>query len=363
MPDPSYDSAVSRLKQHRVLLIGGAGFIGHNLALELARNGIEVMVADNLMVNNLVQNVSAAETGPVQRQLYLNFLLDRFTLMRQAGIALRNMDARHPTEVERAFDEFAPSKVVHLAAIASAVDARKDPGLAFDLQLVTFRNVLEQARRLDGRIDQVMFLSSSTVYGDFETGEVDESTRPKPEGIYANVKYMGERLSRTYATQHDVPSMVLRPSALYGERCVSRRVSQVFIENALSGKPLLLEGGGDGRLDFTYIHDLVDGMVRALSVEGTSEGAQGYTNTFNLTFGHARTIAELAAVVKRVVPEARLENRPRAVDKPIRGTLSTVRAAQELGFRPNWPLETGYKRYCEWYAAEWKRAEHQCRHA
>jgi nucleoside-diphosphate-sugar epimerase len=357
--DSSYQSAIERLRNHRVLLVGGAGFIGHNVAIELASNGIDALVADNLMVNNLVHCISTRDIAPIQRQLYQNFLLSRFVLMRRAGVDIRTMDARNPFEVARVFDEFMPTKVIHLAAIASAVDARRDPGLAFDLQLVTFRNVLEQCRLRHGQVNQLMFLSSSTVYGDFETAEVDESARPRPEGIYANGKYMGERLARTYAKQHGVPSVIVRPSALYGERCVSRRVSQVFIENALSGKPLMLEGGGDGRLDFTYIEDLVEGTVRALAIECTPD----FTDTYNITFGNARTVAELASIVKSIVPEAVIEERPRAVDKPIRGTLATKRAKERVGFRSSWPLESGYRRYCEWYVEQWREAQKQIRSA
>ena len=351
MPIIPYDSFVAPLAGQRILLVGGAGFIGHNLALALRRANAEVMVADNLVVNNLIANVGDPALDPLRRQMYLDFLLDRFSLMREAGVLIRNADARNLTDVTRLFDEFRPNKVVQLAAIASAVDARKDPGLCFDLQLLTLRNVLELCRR-GGDLIEVMFLSSSTVYGDFETPTVDEATRPQPRGIYANAKYMGERLVRTYADQHGIACVVVRPSALYGERCISGRVSQAFIENALSGKPLLLEGGGDGRLDFTYIEDLVQGMARALSLKKRP----GYTNTFNLTFGNARTIAELAAIVKTVVPTATLEERPRAADKPVRGTLSTKKAEEELGFKAGWGLETGYKRYCAWYADQWQRA-------
>ena len=242
------------------------------------------------------------------------------------------------------------SDVVHLSAIASAVDARKVPGLTFDLQLVTLRNVLELTRSYMPE-GHVMFLSSSTVYGDFDKPTVDETDRPRPRGIYANAKFMGERLMRTYTDQYGIATTMIRPSALYGERCISRRVSQAFIENALSGKPLLLEGGGQGRLDFTHISDLVDGMTRAIAVQ------HGSTNTFNLTFGNARTIADLASIVKDVVPNAILEERPRDDNKPIRGTLSTQRAQDELGFVPKWTLETGYRRYCEWYVDQWARAE------
>jgi nucleoside-diphosphate-sugar epimerase len=342
----------ARLAGARVMLVGGAGFIGHNLALGLRRYGVTVMVFDNLMVNSLVDNVYAGPLETIRRELYLGFLLDRFRLMREAGVELANGDARLMIDLGRAFETFRPTKVVHLSAIASAVEARKDPGLCFDLQLVTLRNVLELCRQDDGRVDQVLLLSSSTVYGDFETPTVDENTRPRPRGIYANTKYMAERLVRTYNHQHGLGTTIVRPSALYGERCVSRRVSQVFIENALAGKPLLLEGGGDGRLDFTDIEDLVDGIVRALAFHG----GRGSSETFNLTFGNARTIAELAAVVKAVVPGAILEDRPRAEDKPVRGTLATARAEAVLGFKPQQPLERGYRRYCEWYAEQWRRA-------
>ena len=340
-----------KLADERVMLVGGAGFIGHNLALALRRKNVPTLVLDNLMVNSLVENVYAAEQDKNQRAMYHNFLMDRFDMMREAGVELRNVDARSYIDLSKAFDDYKPTKVVHLSAIASAVEARKNPGLCFDLQLITLRNVIELCRQSHDNVNQVMFLSSSTVYGDFEDDIVDEDTRPNPRGIYANAKYMAERLLRTYCHQHDLGITIIRPSALYGERCISRRVSQVFIENALTGKPLFLEGGGDGRLDFTYIHDLVDGMVRALALH---EGA-GISNTFNLTFGKARTIAELAGVIQQIVPNVILEERPRAEDKPIRGTLSTKRAEETLGFKAKWTLEVGYRQYCEWYLDEWER--------
>ena len=354
MTDIPYDSMRQRLADQRIILIGGAGFIGHNLALELARLGAAVMVVDNLMLNSLVDSVYVRERHPVQRQAYQTFLLDRFAMMREAGIHLRNADARHVFDIELLFQEFLPTKVVHLSAISSAVDARKNPGLCFDVQLLTLRNVLELSRLFAAKdLNQVLLMSSSTVYGDFETPTVDESARPRPKGIYATTKFMAERLVRVYRDQYNLGTTIIRPSALYGERCISRRVSQMFIENALVGKPLLLEGGGDGRLDFTYIGDLVDGLVRSLALHVGPISS----STYNITFGRARTILELAKVVKSVVPGAMLEERPRAEDKPIRGTLSTERAERELGFKARWSLEDGYKRYCEWYVAEWERAK------
>ncbi len=353
MMEIPYATIKSKLSGERVMLIGGAGFIGHNFALELRNAGVETMVVDNLMVNSLIENIYETSRDSFQRTVYQRFLLDRFTMMRDVGVLLRNADARNYNDLAPLFEEFQPTKVVHLSAISSAVEARKTPGLCFDLQLVTLRNVLELARFSGGRINQVMFISSSTVYGDFESDEVDENTRPQPNGIYANAKYMGERLVRTYRDQFGLGVTIIRPSALYGERCISRRVSQVFIENALIGKPLILEGGGDGRLDFTSIVDLVDGMLRALAMH---EKTPQYSTTFNITYGNARTIADLAAVVKSVIPSVAFENRPRDVEKPVRGTLSTKRAENMLGFRAKLPLEVGYKAYCEWYLDQWERA-------
>ncbi len=343
-------TVTERLEGHRVLLVGGAGFIGHHLALALRRRGVEVMVADNLAVNNLVGCFMAPGRAPAWAALYRTFLVDRFALMAAAGVHLRNADARRSDDLLAVFRDFAPTDVVHLAAIASAVEARAQPGLCFDVQLLTLRNVLEICRLYGQSNEHLVLMSSSTVYGDFDAPVVDEATRPKPRGIYANTKYMAERLVRTYRFQHGVRSTIVRPSALYGERCISRRVSQVFAEKALDGEGLPLEGGGAGRLDFTYIDDLVDGITRVLAF---NDSMSSYS-TYNLTYGQARTIRELANVVREVVPGTYFEERPAARDKPVRGTLSIERARTALGFAPRWALEDGYRRYCEWYRAQWE---------
>ena len=135
-----------KLKGERVLLVGGAGFIGHQLALDLRSIGVDTMVLDNLMWNSMIDNLFTADRDPIQEAAYRGFLLDRFQLMRDAGVKLFNGDARNLMDMSRAFHEFEPTKVVHLTAISSAVEARKNPGLCFDLQLVPLRNILEIGR-------------------------------------------------------------------------------------------------------------------------------------------------------------------------------------------------------------------------
>ncbi len=342
-----YDTVA--LDGERVMLVGGAGFIGHHLALECRRKGAEVLVVDNMQINNIVYIVSDRALDEVRRRLYVNFLLDRFALMRGAGVGIANIDARQMPELTSAFNEFQPTKAVHLSAISSAVTANQVPGLAYDLQINTLRNLLELCRLKSSMCKQVAFMSSSTVYGDFEGASVDETVRPRPRGVYANGKYIGERMVREAKTLYGIDYTIVRPSALYGIRCVSGRVTQNFIEKALMGKPLPLEGGGDGRLDFTNIDDLVEGIVRGLGLEG------GRSRTFNITYGNARTIAELAAIVKSVIPATRFEECPAAPEKPRRGTLEIGRAREFLGFVPTRGLDQAYREYCKWYADQWER--------
>jgi nucleoside-diphosphate-sugar epimerase len=347
--DIPYESV--SLAGERVLLVGGAGFIGHHFALELRRKGAEVMILDHFQINNIVKIVTDTTLDPIRRQLYSNFLLDRLQLLRDAGVHLETVDARMFPEFAKAFNTFLPTKAVHLSAISSALAANKVPGLAYDLQITTLRILLELCQLRESVCNQVQFLSSSTVYGDFEGDSVDETVRPQPKGVYANGKYMGERMVREANRLFGIDYTIIRPSALYGIRCISGRVSQKFVENALRGTPLLLEGGGGGMLDFTHIDDLIEGMLRSLAVEG------GRSRTFNITYGNARSIAELANIIKEIIPQAILEERPAAPEKPKRGTLHIHRAKEYLGFVPSRPLETGYREYCSWYVDEWNRAK------
>lgn len=335
------------LINERVMLVGGMGFIGHHLAMSLKNAGAKVLVVDSLQVNNIVKILSDPELDEIRRSLYLNFIVERFELLRLNGIRIQSADARNLNELSHIFDEFKPTKAVHLAAISSAVVANKQPNLAYDIQINSLRNLLSLCQMDNSPCKHVCFMSSSTVYGDFEGDSVDETVRPQPKGVYANGKYIGERMVREAYHLYGVNYTIIRPSALYGIRCISGRVSQKFIENALSGKPLLLEGGGGGMLDFTHIDDLVEGITRSLALKG------GLNRTFNITFGNARSIADLAEIIRQVVPEVSLHQAPPAPEKPKRGTLKMDRAREYLGFVPSKPLDSGYKEFCAWYADKW----------
>ena len=335
------------LKDEKIMLIGGAGFIGHHLALALREKDADVIVIDHLQVNNIVQMLSSMDYSAKQREIYIKFIIDRFDLMRDKGVKFANVDARDLSALSNIYLTYKPTKIIHLAAISSAVVANTMPSLAYDIQINSLRNILDLCKNHKELTNQVVFMSSSTVYGDFKEKSVNEKIRPQPRGVYANGKYIGERMVREAKSLFDLDYTIIRPSALYGIRCISGRVSQKFVENALSGKPLILEGGGGGMLDFTHIDDLTEGITRSLIYKG------GLSKTFNITFGNARYISELADIIKDKIPNVIIEEGPKANDKPIRGTLEIERAKKYLDFTPSRPLEKGYANYCDWYLGQW----------
>lgn len=326
------------LKGKRVALIGGAGFIGHNLALELQRLGAEPHVIDGLQVNNLGAFSSA--TGDLNKTLYVQMVYERLNALREANVPLHIVDARDYHMLSRCLSEVKPQVIVQLAAISHANRSNKDPYTTFDHSFRTLENALDIARS-----DKVHFIyfSSSMVYGNFDGEAVKEDRHCEPLGIYGALKYGGEKLVIAYNQVFGMPYTIIRPSALYGERCVSRRVGQAFIENALRGLPLSVNGDGTDGLDFTYIGDLIQGVILAIA------RPEAYNNIFNLTFGGARTLNQMIEIVKAHFPNAVVNYQPRDRLMPERGTLSIDKARKLLGYNPQWPLEKGFVRYIEWY--------------
>lgn len=327
------------IKGRRIVLVGGAGFIGHNLALDLVGKGAEVHIVDGLQVNNLLYFTSA-DLELKNRDLYLKIINHRLDSLKKAGVTLHVQDARDYLALTRIMNKVQPQVVIQLAAVSHAARSNKDPFSTFDHSLRTLENALDWSR--DG-IEQFIFLSSSMTYGNFVGEEVSEETPLNPIGIYAALKLAGEKLVIAYQQVFDMPYTIIRPSALYGPGCVSRRIGQIFIENAISGDELRIDGDGSERLDFTYIEDLIHGICLAL----TNPAARN--QTFNLTYGQGRSIQELASIVQQHFPDVKSRNVERDKLMPKRGTLSIAKAKSLLGYDPKYPLETGIEKYVSWY--------------
>jgi nucleoside-diphosphate-sugar epimerase len=330
-----------KLEGKRVALVGGAGFIGHNLALTLKERGASVHVIDGLEVNNLVY-YAALPTGEPNRGLYLKMLHERLDLIHNAGIPLHRQDARDYHNLSLLLEGIDPHVIVHLAAVAHANRSNKDPYSTFDHSMRTLENTLDFARAAPN-LERFIFFSSSMVYGNFKTPEVDESHPLDPIGVYGALKLGGEKLVIAYNQVFGMPYTILRPSALYGPRCVSRRVGQAFIESALVGSTLRVDGDGDEKLDFTWVGDVVDGVCLAITEDGA------LNEIFNLTAGKARSLRDLVTLVQEHFPEIEVEYVPRDTLRPYRGTLSTAKARRMIGYEPRTELEDGLARYVDWY--------------
>lgn len=326
------------LKGHRVALVGGGGFIGHNLALELKRFGADPHVIDGLQVNNL--GAFSNVTGDQNKTLYVQMIHERLSALREAKIPLHIVDARDYHMLSRCLTDINADTVVQLAAIAHANRSNKDPYSTFDHSFRTLENALDAAR---GEGTHFIYFSSSMVYGNFDGEAVTEDRQCHPMGIYGALKYGGEKLVVAYNQVFGMPYTIIRPSALYGERCVSRRVGQAFIENAVRGLPLSINGDGTDGLDFTYIGDLVQGVLLAIS------RSEARNQTFNLTYGSARSLNDMAEIVKTNFPDSVISYQKRDHLMPERGTLSIEKARNLLGYEPQWPLEVGFVKYINWY--------------
>jgi nucleoside-diphosphate-sugar epimerase len=323
----------------RIALVGGAGFIGHALAIELKERGAEVHVIDGMSVNNLLHYTGLPPETP-NRNLYIKIIQQRLDKLNAAGVPLVVQDARDYHALSHVLSEIEPEVVVHLAAIAHAGKSNKDPMSTFGHSLRTLENALDYAR---DQAAHFVFFSSSMVYGNFLEPEVSEEHPLDPIGIYGALKLAGEKVVIAYKQVFDLDYTIIRPSALYGPGCVSRRVSQIFIESALVGDKLRVDGDGDERLDFSYIDDVVDGVVRAIGHPAARNEA------FNITTGAGRQLSELVDIVQEHFPEVDVEYVERDALRPYRGTLSIEKARRMIGYDPQTTLEDGLDRYVAWY--------------
>ena len=324
------------MSKKNITLIGGCGFIGHNMALALHELGHSVTIIDSMMVNNYY---SLLQGG---KKEYLGFINDRLALLHEADIPVLRMDARDYAMMNVAINPEQPDVIIHLAAIAHIDRANKDPFSTFDHNLRTLENTLDVACNLKKR-PHFIYFSSSTVYGNFQEPVLREDAVCNPFGIYGALKYAGEHIVNAYHNIRKLDTTIVRPCAVYGPRCISGRVGQKFIEAALNGKPITVFGDGEVREDFTFVEDLIQGIIGVID---NREKASG--ETFNITAGEARSLNDLAGIISRTFA-VDVTHGPADPEKPHRGTMSIEKAKRLLGYDPQFNLERGMEIYMRWY--------------
>ena len=315
----------------KVFITGGAGFIGSYVCRKLLEMGHEVIVYDAF-----IHYISP-----------LKSILKDYTELRFEGIVdqidFRRGDTRDKAHLRRVILETKPDRILHLNDITIADLSNRHSEEALTSILEGAVNVLEVCRDVDF-VDRFVYISSSMIYGDFEEIPAPEDHPKRPKDIYGGTKYAGEVITETYSRRYGIPYSIVRPSAVYGPYDVNRRVSQIFVENALLGKQITLYGGGKQTLDFTYVDDAAEGMIKVMF----HENAEG--NAFNITYGQGYTLKELADILKSHFPDLDINIVDEEdVFRPKRGALSIEKAKKLVGYDPRYSLEKGIQQYLDVY--------------
>jgi UDP-glucose 4-epimerase len=312
------------------LITGGAGFIGSYVAKILIEKGYKVIVYDDFL-----NYISPTESN------YAEALKYRYDNLLKGATIVRG-DVRHRATFLRTVQEHQPDSIIHLAALPISTVSNKLSEDAFSINLNGTVNVLETIRDCKA-VKRFVLASSSMVYGNFQHEPADETHPTNPIDVYGGTKLSGEIMTQVYSKQYGVEYTIIRPSAVYGPTDANRRVSQIFLENALMGKPLTLHNGGASKLDFTYVKDTAKGIVLAL------ESDKAVNNTFNITRGEGRSLKEFAMILKGLLPNLKIVSEEAPVDekRPERGALGIEKARRLLHYEPDYPLEKGLKEYFE----------------
>ena len=306
----------------RILVTGGAGFIGGAVVAALGARGDDVVAFD-------VARSPRLESILAERR-NVTFVQGEITEWPQiAGL----LQARRP------------DAIVHCAAVVSVTSSIASPLGTFRVNVEGTLNMLE-AMRLFG-VRRMINLSSEETYGAFERDRIDETHPNRPVKPYGISKYAAERLAGDYVSTYGLEVIHIRTCWVYGPGLPRPRVPKILVDAAVSGRALHVPGGGDYRVDHTYIDDCVDGILRALDKPAHS------FDVYHVSTGEAPSMAEIVAIMKELVPAAELTIEPgpyRFVDgtEAVRkGALDVTRARTELGYAPRFPIRQGLAAYIE----------------
>ncbi len=318
----------------RVLITGGVGFIGTQVARELLSEGHDVVLLDSY-----AQYISPFECH------YKQAITDRLEGIREK-LVIERCDARDKLDLIRSIQKYSPQRIIHLAALPLADLSNRYPDETVSTVVGTTVNILDIVKDLPG-FERFVYVSSSMIYGDFHYLPADEEHSKNPKDVYGGTKLAAEVLTRSYGNRFSIPYTIVRPSAVYGPTDVNQRVSQKFLMSAFKGEPLVLHNGGEDKLDFTYITDIAHGICLA-TFEPKAE-----SETFNITRGQGRSLREYADILKSYFPLLTVEELEVQNFRPKRGALDISKAQKILGYEPQVSLEDGIRKYVEYVLANY----------
>ena len=340
-----------------ILVTGAAGFIGSSLCARLLSsvNGVKVVGIDNM---NDYYDVRIKEER--LKRLETN-----------TGFIFIKGDIADKSIIDNIFSEYKPQVVVNLAAQAGVRYSISNPGAYVSSNLIGFYNILEACRHSydngDG-VEHLVYASSSSVYG--SNRKVPYSTDDKvdnPVSLYAATKKSDELMAHAYSKLYNIPSTGLRFFTVYGPAGRPDMAYFGFTDRLVKGDTIKIFNYGNCRRDFTYIDDIVEGIVRVMRhAPERKDGTDGLPvppyKIYNIGNSHPENLLDFVTVLQEelvsagVLPDdydfdAHKELVPmQAGDVPVT-YADTTPLETDFGFRPSTPLREGLRRFAEWYAS------------
>ncbi len=329
-----------------ILVTGAAGFIGSTLALRLLERGDRVFGLDNL---NDYYDVGLKQARLARLGAFPGFAFE------QADIAERE-------RMSRLFAEHRFDAVMHLAAQAGVRYSIEHPSAYIDANLVGFANVLEGARRAS--VGHFVFASSSSVYGaNAKLPFAEDDSVDHPVSLYAATKKANELMAHSYAHLYRLPCTGLRFFTVYGPWGRPDMALFKFTRGILRGEAITVYNRGEMVRDFTYVEDIVEGVIRVIDQPAQADPAwtaaapmpsssNAPYRIYNIGNNQPVKLMRYIEVLEQCLgKKAKLELLPlQAGDVPE--TIADVsRLEAAVGFRPATTIETGIQRFVEWYRA------------
>ena len=328
----------------KILVTGAAGFIGSTLSHRLLDRGDEVVGLDNM---NDYYDVSLKQARLDRLLPHNNFKFVKLDIADMAGM-------------KALFEQEKFDRVMHLAAQAGVRYSLENPHAYIDANIVGFMNILEGCRHND--IENLVYASSSSVYGANTSMPFSiHDNIDHPVSLYAATKKANELMAHTYSHLYDLPTTGLRFFTVYGPWGRPDMSLFMFTKNILEGKPIDVFNYGDHQRDFTYIDDIVEGVVRCIDTiakpnpewsgdkpdPGTSKAPYRVYNIGNNNPVHLLTFIEtLEKALGKKAEKNMLPLQPGDVPATYANVDDLVR---DMGYKPATSLETGIQNFVDWY--------------
>lgn len=328
----------------RILVTGAAGFIGSALGARLLARGDEVLGIDNL---NDYYDVALKQAR-----------LDRLTPL--PGFSFAKLGIEDRPALERAFTDFQPARVVNLAAQAGVRYSIENPYAYVESNLVGFINILEACRH--GKVEHLVYASSSSVYG--ANRKLPFSVRDPvdhPVSLYAATKKANELMAHTYSHLYGLPTTGLRFFTVYGPWGRPDMALFLFTRKILAGEPIDVFNHGHHTRDFTYIDDIVEGVIRVLdrvptpdphydAVRPNPASSSAPYRVYNIGNSHPVQLSHYIEVLEACLGRKAGKNLLPLQPGDVPDTSADVSELMaDIGYQPTTPVEVGIERFVKWY--------------